>query len=282
MSDVDLRNLAEDVPVVDGELLMKDYDNLPEEGQKAMKCQQRILDATNQLTKSSYDLALSLNEALENDYEKQWGISFVDFAEQKLKIGYRTAYQLAAVGKFALENSIPRELIEEHGITKFRELVRYVKALPEGADKKQEIEDTLILVEEAKTVLDLKEELNERKSKFTEAKEATEEKFRLTSQVYVGEQARQISDALTQAMADNNLDPEKEQSVKEAIFHITTDWLAFREGGVQSTTLEDWIKFIQKRFGVTLVQSVEGDNIDSIMAPVDQEIDLNNLLTVKN
>lgn len=273
-TDIDLTSpeqLGSDVLIP--ELVGADNSHLPELRQRALSCKDRLTKAANELTSNTYEMALSLYEARVNNYEEEWGISFADFSEQVLKIGYRSAYNLANVGEFITTFEISKEDVERRGITRMREISRYVNALPDSVDKQAELESVMLLPADT-TVLDLKEQLNEKKSQFTEAKEEQPDKFRLTSQVFVGDSARRVADAIEQAKADIG----GKEDVSAAIEHALMEWVRLRGADAGMTALEDWIKFIEDRYNVRLVRSVEPQDLEVVaVSQVGDEVDLNAL-----
>lgn len=203
-----------------------DRSFLSKRQREADECRERLEHNSLILANTMYQMALDLRLAHVEKYAANWGMSFEEFAEKKLRIGFRTAYDMVNVGQFIIDYGIGKSQAELSGQTKLREISRFVEALPEGADKQQEVSS--LLVEAQNTpVLKLKEKLKEKKYALRGDKGSATFTYCLPSQVFKEDAARRIADAVEAAKAelsqgDQETTPEVARKVTE---HVFSEWL---------------------------------------------------------
>lgn len=238
--------------------------NLPQKSvrdSQADKCRERINHAMTGANVAFYDMAMGLTEAYENDYAKEWGFeNFADYVERELDMKYRSAYYMVQIGQTVRSFGVSKELVQKIGWTKLKEITGVMNDNPDEANKYLEMAESM-------STSQLKEAL-QAEVRLTEAKEAKPAILRLSLK-FEGDAAGILSDGLTMAYADIG-----REDASLGLSHIVGEWLMARGGGAAASTLEDWLSFIKKTFGVTLVKAENEEALDAILTeafPVDSE-----------
>lgn len=234
----------------------------------ATACRQRIEDARRSVSTAFYDMSMGLLEAYENEYAKDWGYeNFSEYVEKALDMKYRTAYYMVEIGRTVQKLSLPRERVQAIGWTKLKEVTGALNAHPEESERYLTMAETM-------STKELQNALSE--AKMTEQKEARPAIMRLSLR-FSGDEANIINDGLALAQQDIG-----SEDVNLSVQHIFSEWLMQHGSETSTTSLEDWIDFLEKRYGVKLVKAEETGSVESVLteAPVENadEQELNELL----
>ena len=244
--------------VTEAELLpaetrQNDYSHLPINEQAAFRCKDRIEYAAKSASIAFYDMAMGLLEAYENDYAKIWGYeNFSEYVEKSLDMKYRSAYYMVEIGKVSRKYEIDRGQIERIGWTKMREIASFIQEKPEEAHR-------YLSMAENMSATQLKEALNA-EVRMTAGREAAPAVMRLSMKLE-WDSANLVNDGLVMAYGDIG-----KEDVALALQHIVGEWLVARGATPTSATLEDWVAYLKKTYGVTLVRAEESDSIDALLA----------------
>ena len=228
----------------------------------AKRCRRRISQALHGASVAFYDMALGLLEAHEQEYHREWGFeSFREYVEKELDMKYRTAYYMVEIAQMARNLGIDAERIKQIGWTKMRVITGAISNNPEESEK-------YLHMAESMSQRDLQNAVRS-EILMKEAQESKPAVMRMSLK-FEGDSAGILSDALSIAYADIG-----REDVTQALAHIAGEWLMARGGSASASTLEQWIDFIKKTFGVTLVQTGSEEVIDTILTdtltPNDEE-----------
>lgn len=218
----------------------------------AIKCRERISTALHGASVAFFDMSMGLLEAFEQDYAHEWGFkSFADYVESELDMKYRTAYYMVEIGKTVRRLGLNAERIQQIGWTKMREITNALNENPDESEKYLRMAETM-------SHRELKDAIQSEVS----VRAATEGKLACMrlSLKFEGDSASMLSDALALAQADIG-----KEDVNLALAHMAGEWLMARGGGAQASTLENWIDFIRKTFGVNLVRAEQEEDLDVIL-----------------
>jgi hypothetical protein len=208
----------------------------------AYECREKIQKSLQNIESDFCDLAEALHSADQNRYFAEWGHnSFEEFAEKELEMGYRKARYLVEIHDTILKVGLSRDQVIRVGWTKMRELSGPLKEDPKGAKK-------LLAEAEKKTVKELMDSIRIRKGV-----KARSEVLRISVK-FDASAGKIITDAVNLANGEIG-----EENLPKALAHICGEYLMLKGGGAQVSTLEDWIAYINKSFGVILVVS-EGED----------------------
>lgn len=228
---------------------------------QAEKCRQRIEDAIRGANVAFYDLSMGLLEAYENDYAKDWGYdNWTQYVEGKLDMKYRTAYYMVEIAKAVRQLGISKERVQKIGWTKLKEITGVITSKPNESEKYLDMAENM-------STSELREALHS-EVKLTEGKEATAAIMRMSLK-FEGDAAGIMSDGLSLAYGDIG-----KEDVSLALSHIVGEWLLARGGNVQSSTLEDWVAYIKKVYGVTMVKATDEEGIDALLADRDEVMEV--------
>ena len=219
----------------------------PTKAQRAVaeKCLARIEEDARTMTSAFYDLAVHIYEAYEGKYAQLCGYdNFEAYAEKNLPFGYRQAMNFKECGAMIIKLGIPKERVEKVGMTKFKELLpSFAEAAELPESRAEQVVQQLLDKGEKKSVRELQAEFQRQR-----AVPATPERFILRNLAFDTHQGSIVADALKVAYAEigseNNVD---------AVTHICDEWLAFKGEGGLTSTLEDYIALIERKFNVKLV-----------------------------
>lgn len=238
-----------------------EYSHLPVNEQAAFRCKDRIENAAKSASIAFYDMAMGLLEAYENDYARIWGYeNFSEYVEKSLDMKYRSAYYMVEIGKVSRKYEIDRNQIERIGWTKMREIASFIQEKPEEAQRYLEMAENM-------SATQLKEALSA-EVRMTAGREAAPAVMRLSMKLE-GDSANLVNDGLIMAYGDIG-----KEDVALALQHIVGEWLVARGAALASSTLEDWISYLKKTYGVTLVRAEESDSIDALLAGGGQGADV--------
>lgn len=261
--------------LVTGEM---DYSHLPVVEQQAFKCRDKMLKAVRESNKSFMELAAGLLEAYTHEsYYEVWGCNFETFAEQQLGIGRVRAYMLKDVAAFVRDKKIAIEDANLIGWTK-------LSVIASGAKKNNELPVADLLDKALDTkVRDLQQEVKKYTSKdsdpetdyeeapkeksdmkVSDAKEAKHNSLKLAL-IYEAQQAKFVEEAIGFAANELNLDSEDKQTASKALAHICESWLEMKNVTPVALEVDDWIKFIRKKYGVSLVRTADEDSVESVL-----------------
>jgi hypothetical protein len=250
---------AELITTPEGE---KDYSGLSPHEQAANQCKDRIIRAMRGYNTALYDIALGLAEAYDKDYAPVFGYSnFAEFVETELDMKYRSAYYMVEIAHVVTKIGIAPEQVNRIGWSKMKSIASYIQEKPEEADKYLEMAETL---SSAKLQEALKSEV-----KFTEGKDASGHTLRLSMKLD-GDAASIVNDALALAYGDIG-----REDTALAIQHITSEWMVARGSTPSGASLEDWIKYLEKAYGVKLVRTADEETLDALLSgtPTDTAAD---------
>lgn len=256
-----------------------DYSDLPIKEQHALKCRDKLVNAVRSSEKAYMDLATGLYEAHQHEeYYEVWGCNFSEFADRQLGIGETRAYLLKDIGAFVAnpDNRVTVEQANSIGWTK-------MSVIATAAKKNKEL-PIGILLEEAKSlkVKELQERVkgssapakveedygieDKEKSdmKETAARDAKHASLKLAL-VYESDQAAFVREAIGYAANELNLDTEDKKTASQAIEHICQSWIEMKNVSPVGLTLNDWTKFLEKKYGVKLVQTIEEDQSENFL-----------------
>lgn len=233
--------------------------------QQATACREKINQAVRGANVAFYDMAMGLMEAYENEYAKEWGFeNFSDYVQRELDMKYRQAYYFVEIGQTVRQLGIDADRVQKIGWTKMKEITGSMKEHPEDKEK-------YLGMAESMTTRELIEAVKS-EVQITDAKDARPVTMRLSLK-FEGDTASMISDGLTLSFGDIG-----REDVNQGLAYIVGEWMMARGGGAQASTLEQWIAFIEKTFGVKLAKVKEEENIDTILvenlAPKDEEVSL--------
>ena len=229
-----------------------DYSHLPINEQAAFRCKDRIEGAAKSASTAFYDMAMGLLEAYENDYAKIWGYdNFSEYVEKSLDMKYRSAYYMVEIGKVSRKFGIDRAQVEKIGWTKMREIASFIQEKPEDSARYLEMAESM-------SAAQLREALGA-EVRMSDSREAAPAVMRLSLKLE-GDSANLVSDGLAMAYGDIG-----KEDTGLALQHIVGEWLIARGATPTAASLEDWLAYLKKVYGVTLVRAEESDSIDSLL-----------------
>jgi len=237
---------------------------------RAESCRRQLRKARERVNESFFDMAVHLREAYDEGFYTIWTkadgtpfASFEEYCETELDISYRTGKHLVDIGRVILKYGLSKEKIAHIGWAKMAQIARPMLALPEGEEVDSEVERMLGLAEEH-SLSDLKDLLRTEAAKkairetageegvpgevkATKARKAKAAVMRMTLK-FEALAAETVADALQEAYKEIGSD----EDPHEAFHYICSDWLRMKQAGLSSSTLEEWVDYIGRQFGVEL------------------------------
>ncbi|MDR1945988.1 MAG: hypothetical protein LBQ51_02320 [Desulfovibrio sp.] len=236
----------------ESDLVGKDYSDLPLHEGAALRCKDRIEEAIKDYTKSFYIISLGFLEAYENNYASIWGFeNFSEYVKEHLGMDPRVAYSMVDIGKLIRKFGIEVEQAQRIGWTKLAVVSTAIRGKTEDISRYLEMAENMS--REA-----LKDALKA-EVQVTEARGATTEIMRMSLK-FEGDLAGIMSDALALAYGDIG-----KEDASFGLTHIAGEWLVARGSAPTGASLEDYISFIHKFYGVRLVRAEEEDSIDALL-----------------
>ena len=237
---------------------------------KAEVCRKKIEEGIKNIGVGFYDVAVGLHEAYTSNYIQIWGYNKLDeYAEKVLGIKRRKAYYLKEIGEKIIKAGLTRDRVERIGWTK----LAVISALLE--DGEPTTNETLLQQAEVSTVKDLEEAVKQRTAEDSEAKVTKREQesakpatLYLRNVKLTGDSAKIVEDALTAAYGAIG-----SEDIGAALSHICAEWLLVRNDGEVETSIDDWITYLERTYGVRLVYESQDDG-----SPDGIDADLEDLL----
>jgi hypothetical protein len=231
----------------------------------AFECREKIKMAAANVGNSYYELCEQLHAADLNRYWAEWGFdSFEAYADKELDIGYRKARYLASMYDAFLKANITRDQVVHIGWSKVKEICPLITADPKSAKK-------WLKEAEKKGIRELAETI-----RVSKGAPARPDVVRLSLKFEPAD-GKIVTDALVTAFGEIG-----EEKADKGIAHICGEWIMTKGAGSPATTLDDWVTYLEKLFGVTL--TVEEGAETSELAEGDslEESDVNALLGVQD
>ena len=220
--------------------------------QAANKCRKRINDALRGASVAFYDMSMGLLEAYENEYAREWGFeNFSDYVQQELDMKYRTAYYMVEIGRVIRSLGLDKNRVQKIGWTKLKEVSCALMEKPEDAEK-------YLSMAESMSSRELRDAMQS-EVKVTEARESKAAIMRMSLK-FEGDEAGVLSDGLAMAYADIG-----KEDVNLALTHIVGEWIMARGGTESAATLEDWLAYIKRVYGVNLVRAEAEESLDALL-----------------
>lgn len=223
--------------------------------ERASACRKRIDDARCQATVASFQLALGIMEAVENNYAALWGYAnFEEFAEKDLKMGLRRAYYHADVGRAIRAAKLVESDVEKVGWTKMKEIAKAIIAKPEEAPR-------LIALATNLTTKSLIAQLQAEQERvtITSGSAGTPSVMRLDLKFDTDAMefmSKAIKDVGAEIGSDNH---------SLCIQHIVSEWSMARGASAEAATLDTWLKHLERAFGVKLQRVESNESIEAVL-----------------
>jgi len=228
---------------------------------RANDIREEIQEDCEKIESGYVGLAQKLHETVEQGYFVRWGFSsFEEYCKEELKIGYRRANYLVQIAQVVQQLRIEWEDIQHIGWTKIRAVLPAMKQDGEVGDwielaRELSVKDLEKLVKDHKIGMDVDGD---------SGLALVTVKFRVTKEQY-----DIIGDALQAAKEEIELDDDV-AALEEMCYQY------FMSAGTDPDRVgfESVKKWVEKKYGLKLDASEEGQDLNDIIEDIDSESEI--------